>query len=189
MIDDDDRTNEERKERVLHTRVPAVLEQELKRLASSFRLPVSNLVRTILEDAVDTIDSVGGRAESELRDAADRVRQRRDGLRRPTSQQRDASTYAHETHSRDARVSEPSHEQDVRTAAPLAGVVGYQPLWVARDETCSLCGAPIARGRRGFLAVREHAGPRVLLDERCLPFAARDLEGEHDDEQPTHDDE
>ena len=41
-----------KKERVLHTRIPAVLETELKRLAGSLRVPVSNLVRTI-PDAVD----------------------------------------------------------------------------------------------------------------------------------------
>ena len=58
-----------RKERVLHTRVPAVLEQELKRLADSLRIPVSNVVRTILEDALDAVDVAGKRAEGEIRGA------------------------------------------------------------------------------------------------------------------------
>ncbi len=44
---------ESRKERVLHTRVPAALERELKRFAEALRIPVSNLVRTILEDALE----------------------------------------------------------------------------------------------------------------------------------------
>ena len=39
------------KERVIHTRVPALLEEELKRFAENLRMPVSNLVRAILEDA------------------------------------------------------------------------------------------------------------------------------------------
>ena len=43
---------EPKKERVLHTRIPAVLEGELKSAARALRIPVSNLVRTILEDAV-----------------------------------------------------------------------------------------------------------------------------------------
>ena len=47
---------EAKKERVLHTRVPAVLERELKRFAENLRIPVSNLVRTILEDAVSVAD-------------------------------------------------------------------------------------------------------------------------------------
>ena len=48
-----------KKERVLHTRVPAVLERELKRFADNLRVPVSNLVRTILEDALSVADAVG----------------------------------------------------------------------------------------------------------------------------------
>src|SRR5438445_961984 len=70
-----------KKERVIHTRVPAVLEQELKRLADSLKVPVSNVVRTILEDAVEAVDSVGQRAEGELREVAERLRRQRDALR------------------------------------------------------------------------------------------------------------
>ena len=62
-----------KKERVLHTRVPAVLEKELKRLAASLRVPVSNVVRTILEDAIDTMDVATGAATDELRSVAQRL--------------------------------------------------------------------------------------------------------------------
>jgi hypothetical protein len=44
---------EERKERVLHARIPAGLEEQIKRLAEGLRVPVSNLVRNMLEDAID----------------------------------------------------------------------------------------------------------------------------------------
>lgn len=44
---------EERKERVLHTRIPAALEEQIKRLADGLRVPVSNLVRNMLEDAIE----------------------------------------------------------------------------------------------------------------------------------------
>jgi hypothetical protein len=43
----------EKKERVLHARIPAALEDQIKRLADSLRVPVSNLVRNMLEDAID----------------------------------------------------------------------------------------------------------------------------------------
>ena len=41
MSDGDDKKSprDARKERVLHTRVPAVLEQELKRVANAWRVP------------------------------------------------------------------------------------------------------------------------------------------------------
>ncbi len=55
------------KERVIHTRVPALLEEELKRFAENLRVPVSNLIRTILEDALTVADQVGHGVERELR--------------------------------------------------------------------------------------------------------------------------
>src|SRR5690349_10091409 len=76
--DDDARP---RKERVLHTRVPAVLEDELKRLATSLRLPVSNLVRAILEDAVDAVDAAAQKAEGGIRGFGDRLHDERERLR------------------------------------------------------------------------------------------------------------
>ncbi len=54
-------------ERVIHTRVPAVLEEELKRFADNLRVPVSNLIRTILEDALAVAEQAGHRVERELR--------------------------------------------------------------------------------------------------------------------------
>jgi hypothetical protein len=58
-----------KKERVLHTRVPAVLERELKRFADDLRIPVSNLVRTILEDALGVADFAGSGIEQRLKSA------------------------------------------------------------------------------------------------------------------------
>ena len=46
-------------ERVIHTRVPAALEAELRRFADNLRVPVSNLIRTILEDALAVADQAG----------------------------------------------------------------------------------------------------------------------------------
>ena len=54
-------------ERVIHTRVPAALEAELRRFAENLRVPVSNLIRTILEDALALADQAGQRVERELR--------------------------------------------------------------------------------------------------------------------------
>jgi hypothetical protein len=152
---DDDK---DRKERVLHTRVPAVLEDELRRLAVALRVPVSNVVRTILEDAVDTIDSVGQRAEGELRGVRDRLRQRRDRLGRNDAPARAADGRG--------EASEPT--------PPLAGVIGFQPMLLARDERCTLCGRELRAGDPAYLGMRDGSGPRVLLDQSCLPASVAD---------------
>jgi hypothetical protein len=67
----------DRKERVLHTRIPAVLENQLKAAAAALRVPVSNLVRTILEDAVALADRAGGHVEDGLERAARSMRDER----------------------------------------------------------------------------------------------------------------
>jgi hypothetical protein len=152
--------DEHRKERVLHTRVPAVLEQELKRLATSLRVPVSNVVRTILEDAVDTLDSVGRAAEGELRHAAERLRRHRGSLRRgregaepspsnetppsPAGPSAFAPAAGENEPGAGADASAPEHEaaagpapsvaEPPPPAAPLAGVIGYQPLLLAKNR-------------------------------------------------------
>ena len=75
-------TDRSRKERVIHTRVPALLEEELKRFAEDLRVPVSNLIRTILEDALAAADQAGEHVERGLRAGASRLAQGRDNLRR-----------------------------------------------------------------------------------------------------------
>ena len=54
-------STEERKEKVLHTRIPVALEDQIKRLAEALRVPVSNLVRNMLEDAIDVTRRVRDR--------------------------------------------------------------------------------------------------------------------------------
>ena len=76
-----DSSRRARKERVIHTRVPAPLEAELKRFAEELRIPVSNLIRTILEDALAAADQAGERVERGLRAGAARLAHGRDSLR------------------------------------------------------------------------------------------------------------
>lgn len=47
-----------RKERVLHTRVSEQLSDDIRRLADELRVPVSNLVRNVLEEVFTVVESV-----------------------------------------------------------------------------------------------------------------------------------
>jgi hypothetical protein len=78
-----------RHERVLHTRISQELAQELRRAADDLRVPVSNLVRNVLEEAFGAVErvseEVGGFLEevlSETEGARDDVRRLRRGLNR-----------------------------------------------------------------------------------------------------------
>lgn len=133
-----------RKERVLHTRVPAVLEQELKRLAESLRIPVSNVVRTILEDTLDAVDVAGRRAEGEIRSVAERLAEERRRLREPIESRLDATP--------------------TRAPSPvLLGALGFVPLVLAGEQTCAVTGVRLAEGANAYLVLFAEPDRRVFV--------------------------
>ena len=145
-----------KKERVLHTRVPAVLEEELKRLATSLRMPVSNVVRAILEDAVEAVEAVGEKAEGELKGIAHRIQSHRESLRRAVQ-----GGEAPEPAEAEAEAHCPDR------ADAIDGVLGFQRLTLATNATCTVCGKSLPRGTSACRGIREDGGPRVLLGGRC----------------------
>ena len=157
-----------RKERVLHTRVPAVLESELKRLATNLRMPVSNVVRAILEDAIEAVEMVGERAEGTLEGIVDRIAAQRQSLKQsvrgePTPAA--SATPASATPSVAAPAC-PDPDGDV-AKGHLEGVIGFQRLALATEASCTVCGKKLPRRSEACRSVREESGPRVLLGPRC----------------------
>ena len=47
-----------RKERVLHTRISEQLSEDIRQMADELRVPVSNLVRNVLEEAFAVVETV-----------------------------------------------------------------------------------------------------------------------------------
>jgi hypothetical protein len=132
-----------RKERVLHTRVPAVLERELKRFAENLRIPVSNLVRTILEDALSVADLATESVEERLRRAARHLEREREKLKKRM-------------------------EHD-----PLEGIVAFQAVTLALDASCAKCERDLPRGGRAHMGIRapDRPGAQLFVCEGCLPSA------------------
>jgi hypothetical protein len=132
-----------RKERVLHTRVPAVLERELKRFAENLRVPVSNLVRTILEDALDVADAATENVEERLKKAAHQLEQERERFKK--------------------RV----------LPDPLADVFAFQDVTLAQPARCVKCGRELRVGEKAHLGLTDGAprlSPRrIFACGDCLP--------------------
>jgi hypothetical protein len=130
-----------KKERVLHTRVPAVLERELKRFAENLRIPVSNLVRAILEDAVSVADAATENVEARLKRAAQQLESERERLKR--------------------RVK----------ADPLADVIAFQAVTLAQAAACAKCLGDLAVGEPAHLGLTDSPAsrPRLFVCARCLP--------------------
>src|SRR5688572_3422481 len=138
---DDDAPATKKKERVLHTRVPATLERELKRFADNLRTPVSNLVRAVLEDAVEAANHAGEGVEQRLRRAARRIGVERHRLTRHVAPE------------------------------SLSRVFAYQAVTLARAQTCAKCQRALAIGARAHLGLSDDhdAGERVFVCDDCLP--------------------
>lgn len=139
--------DDKKKERVIHTRVPAVLEQELKRLAENIRVPVSNLVRAILEDAVSMADRAGRGVEEELHKAATNLSSKREAIL--------------------------AKKEKVVAQKALEGVIGFQPLVLASEAICAKCLTPLHPGDEAHLGITADASaPRVVVCEPCVPKRA-----------------
>ncbi len=131
-----------KKERVLHTRIPAVLEAELKSAARALRVPVSNLVRTILEDAVTIADRASEKVEDRLSRAAKTVHDERDRIRTKVK------------------------------PAPLADAIAYQPVVMAARSKCAQCDTALAKGDDAGLVVTAEPGRPRFVCEECMPGGA-----------------
>jgi hypothetical protein len=166
-----------RKERVLHTRVPAVLEQELKRVANAWRVPVSNVVRALLEDALDTIDVVGAKAEGELREVAKLLASERHRFRRKSSEQLSKIPGTPEPLS-DAVEAAPA---PVPGSDPLAGAVGVTPIILVHDAACGVTGATLAAGSEAYMVLFEEPGRQLITGRDVLPRASTPNEEKADD--------
>lgn len=162
-----------KKERVLHTRVPAVLEQELKRLAESWRIPVSNVVRTILEDAIDALDTAGRAAEGEIRGVAEKLAEERRRLREPlrradaaAAPSADANPDAGDGASRSDIAeanSEASETITDRDDAAIAGALGFTPMVLANDARCAVTGRALRKGEPAYLVLFAEAGRTAIV--------------------------
>lgn len=128
-----------KKERVIHTRVPAVLEAELKKFAENLRVPVSNLVRTILEDAVAVANRASNKVEQRLISAAQQIHGEREKVRRTL-------------------------ERD-----PLDGVYAFQALVINSSNECAKCKVALEAGDEVHLALSDKPGPRAFVCSQCLP--------------------
>lgn len=168
-----------RKERVLHTRVPAVLEDELKRLATNLRMPVSNVVRAILEDAIEAVEVVGVRAEDELKGFVHRLSEQREAIRRGAStagraraRTEDGTPAKGEPAETNTSSAASSAERSTPPVCPtsddsLEAVIGFQRLVLRTDSTCTVCGRALPKGTEACRGVRDDGGPRVLVGPRC----------------------
>ncbi|MBM4270407.1 MAG: ribbon-helix-helix protein, CopG family [Deltaproteobacteria bacterium] len=131
---------DEKKEKVLHARIPESLDEEIREHAANLGLSVSNLVRNVLQNALGLVEEI-------VADTADLGKTRRE----PAARSR-------------------GEGPDTRGATGAASdapwrILGWQEAILELNAVCDRCNAILAKGSRAAIAIVEGAGPRPI---RCL---------------------
>ncbi len=150
-----------RKERVLHTRISEDLAEDIRRMAEDLRVPVSNIVRNVLEEAFTVVEQVTDNMGDLIEDVMDeaeaarhRIRERQRHTRgrghgRRRRRHREGSDETDETLA-EAEEGSAFEAPDEATPEP---VLGWQGLVTAQAQRCEVCDAEIGQGQSAYVAV------------------------------------
>lgn len=121
-----------------------MLERELKRFAENFRVPVSNLVRTILEDAVAAADKAGEGVEGQLKRMASHLEEERKRLHGRLAEARDKEL--------------------------LSKAIAFQSVRLAKATRCARCGKDCVPGEQAHLIIGDpESKERAFVCASCVP--------------------
>ena len=144
----DDPPEPERKERVIHTRVPESLEAELRQKAQDLGISVSNLVRNVLGHAFGLVGDVVADGHAIARAArGDKPADRGTAPGAPTASQAAAGP---------------------APASAIEDVLGWQPMVLGKNAVCLRCNAILPRGSDAAIGVAETTGGRLVICLACL---------------------
>lgn len=164
------------KDRLIQTRVPEKLESALKEEAKKRRLTVSHLIRNMLEDTLEIVDTVAtglddiarssaGLAEQVARDAGKIAAVARESFKRPN-----------EPNAPDSAVTPASPPPEAARAptpsAPpppaLDAVLAWNSVVVNKAAQCASCDRELARGSNAFLGIQtDPLAPPAWLCAEC----------------------
>ena len=138
----------QRKERVLHTRIPESLDEAIRQKAQDLGVSVSNLVRNVLANSVGVVEGLMGDGQTLVRRARQRAQGQGPGT--PTAS--------------GVQVGFVSPVVDVEPV-----VLGWQEATLNVNAVCDQCNAILPRGTRAAIAITEPSHtPRAIRCLRCL---------------------
>jgi hypothetical protein len=146
----------ERKDHLVQTRVPEVLDDTLREAARRSRISVSQLVRNVLENTFELVDEVTALGQAAKRDAT--------ALGQAVK--RDATTLGQAVKRDAQRVAASVSAKRPPRSAKLDEIVAWQEVVCNRPAACASCGRYLVRGDRAFLGLEDTAAsttPRAKL--------------------------
>jgi hypothetical protein len=134
----------ERKERVLHTRVPDSLDRHIKRRARSLGMSVSTVVRNVLLTTFGLVeDIVNDSTDIALAATGQEPPPRRDRARAKTA------------------------------PGGTAEVLAWQEAVLNLNAVCDQCNGILQKGSRAGIGVREQPAPPAIICPQCLAALSR----------------
>ncbi|UCE85284.1 MAG: hypothetical protein JSU66_13165 [Deltaproteobacteria bacterium] len=175
----------QRKGRILHTRISEQLAEDIRRVADDLRVPVSNLVRNVLDEAFSAVESVSENVGDLVEDIVEEAERAQTRMRRRRSQRhagRGSRWHGSEDEAPDRDAMDSDAHEDVEAdiqdaegeAAPrrerpeFPDVVGWQPLLLNREQTCADCGRELGRGTRAFVGLTAAGLSQKTLCRACV---------------------
>lgn len=160
----------------MHTRISEQLSDDIRRVADDLRVPVSNLVRNVLEEAFNVAETVTenmGDLIEEVIEDAERVGRRVQYMAKEWSEEAAAAAEEAETgFAPAADGDEPEPDEDPGPPRPeFPDVIGWQPLALNRITECSDCNRPMQRNERAFVGLARSGLSDTFLCRAC--FEAR----------------
>jgi hypothetical protein len=133
---------DQRKERVLHTRVPESLDRHLKNRARGLGLSVSTVVRNVLLNTFGLVEDI-------VNDSTNIALALSGEEPAPGGGRRGRNVVGDE-------------------APATGGVVAWQEVVLNVNAVCEQCNDVLHKGSRAGIGIRERPGPRAILCPRCL---------------------
>lgn len=156
-----DRGGDSRKERVLHTRISDQLAEDIHRVAEDLRIPVSNLVRNVLQDVFSVMETVTDNVGGLIEDVIDQADRTRDRLRRRADQLKRQQRSSHTTGAAE-------HDADTAPDLDFPDILAWQPLILNRRQRCAACGTELARGGQAVVGLAADGLSGTYLCMPCL---------------------
>ena len=151
----------EKKERVIHTRVPESLEAQLRQKAQDLGISVSNLVRNVLGHAFGLVGDVVADSQAIAR-AARAVRA--EGA--PASEDRAGGMHGAEKSGPRAEHAPPRAPEP---APDIDDVLGWQSMVLGKNAVCARCNDLLPRGSDAAIGIAEGStGGRLVICLACL---------------------
>jgi gas vesicle protein len=163
-----------RKERVLHTRISEQLSEDIRQLADDLRLPVSNLVRNVLEEVFTVVENVS----DDVGDFFEDVVEEADGIRERIRKQQEAACESSREERKQRRRGRraapngrgedgPQQPPEPPSGASQDDVLGWQPILLNQPQQCGRCNHTLGAGDNAMMGVSATGARSQIVCPGC----------------------